>query len=185
MSSRDARPAPLTRIRRVSRFMAGLSLGVAGLIVLLDVLLWLDPAAIEASARDLLPDPTLLVEITPLAWNVAFVLTQLLMGLLVYALWQAFRLFRAFARGEVFTPEAGDRLRRIGAAFVVVPFAEVLGTGLITTLLTLNNPEGQQAVAFTLEPVHVILGLAGGLVLVIGWVMAEAARQAADLEQIV
>ncbi len=185
MSSHDSLPAPLARVRRVSRFMAGLSLVVAALIVLLDVLVWLDPAAVEAGARDLLPDPALLIEITPLAWTVAFVLTQLLIALLVYALWQAFRLFRAFGRGEVFTPEAGDRLRRIGAAFVVVPFAEVLGTGVTSTLLTLGNPEGQRAVAISVEPVHVILGLAGGLVLVIGWVMAEAARLSSDLEQIV
>jgi hypothetical protein len=185
MSSLDAVPSSLLRIRRVSRVMAGLSLGIAALILVLDALIWLDQAALEEGARDILPPRDIPFELTPLALTGGFVLMHLVVGLLVYALWQAFRLFGAFARGDVFTPEAGDRLRRIGTAFALVPFAQVLGTGATSFLITMNNPEGQRVFAITFDPAHLILGLAGGLVLVVGWVMAEAARLSSDLEQIV
>ncbi|GAB1479469.1 hypothetical protein MASR2M74_20330 [Paracoccaceae bacterium] len=154
------------------------------LILLLDVLLWLDRPAMERGAAMLLPAGTR-HELTATALIGGFVMAHLVMGLLLYALWQAHRLFAAFARGDILVPATGMRLFRVGLGFALVLPAQLLASGVTSLLLTWSNPSGGRALALSVDPAHAMLAVAGLLILTVGWVMTEAARIAEDNAQIV
>ncbi|NKX44646.1 DUF2975 domain-containing protein [Roseicyclus persicicus] len=177
-------PTPLARVQRLSRFFSRLALGLGALLVLLDVLVWLDRDALERGAALLLPEGTAYA-LTPVALAGGFVMGHLVLGLLLVALWQAHRLFAAFARGEILVPESGARLFRIGLAFALVLPAQMLGSAVASVLLTLGNPPGERVLSISVDPAHAMLAAAGLLILTVGWVMAEAARIADDNAQIV
>lgn len=177
-------PQPLDRVQRLSRIFSRLALGLAALILLLDALLWLDRSALERGAATLLPAGTLF-ELTATALVGGFVLAHLVMALLIYALWQAHRLFAAFASGVIFVAATGARLFRIGFAFTLVLPVQLLASGMTSLLLTWGNPAGERAFALSVDPAHAMLAAAGLLILTVGWVMAEAARIADDNAQIV
>jgi len=172
---------PLARVRRLSRLFSGLALGLAVLLIALDATLWLDRAAIERGAATLLPAGTP-HELTATALIGGFVLSHLVLGLLLFALWQAHRLFSAFAAGMILVPETGDRLFRIGLAFLLVPAAQLVASGAVTMLLTWGHG---RMVNLSIDPAHVMLGAGGLLIMTVGWVMAEAARIADDNAQII
>jgi hypothetical protein len=175
---------PLARVQRLSRILSRAALGLMALILLLDGLLWLDRPALERGAAMLLPEGTP-YELTATALIGGFVMAHLVMGLLLYALWQAHRLFAAFARGEILVPATGTRLFRIGLAFALVLPAQIVASGVTSLLLTWSNPSGGRALALSVDPAHAMLAVAGLLILTVGWVMAEAARIAEDNAQIV
>lgn len=175
---------PLARVQRLSRLLSRVALGLLALILLLDVLLWLDRPALERGAVTLLP-LGMPHELTATALIGGFVMAHLVMGLLLYALWQAHRLFAAFARGEIFVPATGKRLFRIGLGFAFVLPAQMVASGVTSLLLTWGNPSGGRALAVSADPAHAMLAVAGFLILTVGWVMAEAARIADDNAQIV
>lgn len=175
---------PLARVQRLSRLFSRTALGMLALILLLDVLLWLDRPALERGAAMLLPTGTP-HELTAIALIGGFVMAHLVMGLLLYALWQAHRLFAAFVRGEILVPATGTRLFRIGLGFALVLPAQIVASGVTSLLLTWGTPSGSRALALSVDPAHAMLAMAGLLILTVGWVMAEAARIADDNAQIV
>lgn len=177
-------PKPLARVQLLSRLFSRLALGLIAITLLLDLLLWLDRPALERGAAMLLPAGTP-HELTATALIGGFVMAHLVMGLLLYALWQAHRLFAAFAQGEIFVPATGVRLFRIGLAFALVLPAQLAASGVTSLLLTWSNPPKARALAFSVDPAHAMLAAAGLLILTVGWVMAEAARIADDNAQIV
>ncbi|WP_135449864.1 DUF2975 domain-containing protein [Tabrizicola caldifontis] len=175
---------PLARVQRLSRILSRLALVFMALILLLDLLLWIDRPALERSAAMLLPAGTP-HDLTTTALIGGFVVAHMVMGLLLYALWQAHRLFAAFAGGAILVPETGRRLFRIGLAFALVLPAQLAASGATSLLLTWRNPAGSRALTLSADPVHAMLAVAGLLILTVGWVMAEAARIAEDNAQIV
>jgi hypothetical protein len=177
-------PIPLARVRRVSRLLSRAALALMALLVLLDLLVWIDRAALERGAAALLPAGTPHA-LTPTALVGGFVLGHLVLALLLTALWQAHRLFAAFARGAILVAGTGDRLIRIGAVLALVLPARVAGNAIASVLLTWGNAPGERALAITVDPTDVMLAAAGLLILTVGWVMAEAARIAEDAAQIV
>lgn len=64
-----------------------------------------------------------------------------------------------------------------GLAFALVPPAQVLVTGALSTLLTWGNAPDGRVVAVWVDPAHAMLGAAGLLILTVGGIMAEAAHR--------
>lgn len=176
---------PLIRVQRLSRLFSRLALGLAALLVLLDVLLWIDRPELERAAAEVILPRGTPHELTATALIGGFVLSHVVLGLLLFALWQGHRLFSAFAEGEILVPMTGVRLFRAGLAFALVPPAQAIASGVTSLLLTWGNGQGARTLAVSIDPAHVMLGASGLLLLTVGWVMAEAARIAEDNAQIV
>lgn len=85
-------------------------------------------------------------------------------------------LFRQYAQGAILTETAARLIRRIGAALVVLAAVQFVIAPLQLLLLTAGNPPGARLVSIGITSEIVWLALAGGLLIVIGWAMAEAAR---------
>lgn len=146
---------------------------------------WLTPSWVEAYVV-----PHLGLQRVPVAFDlstrlVAFAASMIPMGVLLYLLRQAYALFDAFRVGNVFTAHAPVRLRRIGFCIVTLAFLRPITAMLLGLILTWGNPPGQRILALSLSIDDYMIAALGGLVLAIGHVMAEAARLADDVRQIV
>lgn len=173
------------RIGRVSRIMGWVTIALMLVLIAADIILWADrPTLQRVIGEEILP-PGTPFQLTPGVLAAAFLVGHIPFAITLWGLWNTLRLFRGFGDGAVFTVEAGRRLRNVGLALGALPFAQVLLSGLGSALLTMNNPEGQRHIAITLQDSHLVVGVAGGLLVVIGWVMAEAARIADDHRQII
>jgi Protein of unknown function (DUF2975) len=176
---------PAIKIRRISRVMVLVTVALALLLVVVDIWLWVDRSIfVDAARRQFLPSGAE-VELTSGIVVAGLALGQLSFALALWALWNVFALFRGYRDGAVLTVEAGRRLRHVGVAFCAFPFVQAAVSGLSSALLTMNNPPGERHLAIALEGGHLIIGVAGALMIVVGWVLAEAARIADDNRQIV
>lgn len=149
------------------------------------VWVWLTPSWVEAYVV-----PTLRLQSVPVALDAgtrltAFAASMVPMAVLLYLLHQAYELFDAFRLGQVFSPQAPIRLRRIGSCILALALLRPITSSLLGLILTWTNPPGQRILALSLSIDDYMIAALGGLVLAIGHVMSEAARMAEDHSQIV
>ncbi|HHL20403.1 MAG TPA: DUF2975 domain-containing protein [Aliiroseovarius sp.] len=98
----------------------------------------------------------------------------------LFVLWQLERLFGLYRRGDTLTTAPALRIRRIGLGVVAAALLSLLLRPVAGAILTLGNPAGERQLVVTLSSADIGLVLAGGLMVVIGWVMGEAARIAEE-----
>ncbi|QBY01939.1 DUF2975 domain-containing protein [Rhodophyticola sp. CCM32] len=105
-----------------------------------------------------------------------------LVGILltVYVLWQMRGLFACYKKGETLSAQCADRILRIGQGLVAVGIVGILSNTVTVLLLTMGNPPGERTLSISFTDGHVGFFMAGGLIVVIGWVMREAAQIAEE-----
>ncbi|MBO6625483.1 DUF2975 domain-containing protein [Boseongicola sp. H5] len=103
-------------------------------------------------------------------------------GLLLtfYVLWQMRGLFAYYKSGETLTARCAGQILRIGKGLVAIGVIGILSNTLIVLILTWGNPVGQRVLSVGFNDGDVGFILAGGLIVVIGWVMREAALVAEE-----
>ncbi|MBP2230296.1 hypothetical protein J2847_003599 [Azospirillum agricola] len=178
--SHSLRQKRQARIARVSRRLAGLMTALlvltpAGLALYAfafsDAMLtghpWL--AALRLPARSL--------SALDSALATAALLVAALPGL--WGLWELRALFRGFAAGLVFSPTSARRLRRFAASLMVSGLGEPVGSVLLSMAVLRSVPDGggpRGSLSLSTGDLSVVL--LGMVLLVIAWVMGEAAALA-------
>ncbi len=173
----------LARVRALSRRMQWLTLGGSVLALAFMALMWfwLSDAELEVALREILqPLAATPVQVTPAHRATGFLVTSGVLALLICALYQAHRMFGAFARGEVFAIGTAIRLRRMALALTALGLATPLTKTLLGLALAGAPGEPYWVVLFTLS--DYFLCLLGGLLLAIAWAMVEATRIAEENE---
>ncbi len=172
--------ATLDKIKRLSGWMFWISTVlccVLPVVVILAILRgWFDPVALVTRF------PTLPAATQPTAFQGAFVAV---VGVLsVYPMVIAFlnmrRLFGRYRCGEILTEPCARHILRVGQALFAVAAMTVLVPTLQMLILSWNNPPGDRIIAIGLDGSTLGFLLSGGLLIVIGWVMREAALVAED-----
>ena len=181
----DVSPASLQRMRRIS--IAVQLMAYAGMALLLvgPAVIWAQPDLVRS-----LVVPQLGLGHRPVALDREALVGGFLAGLTsaafyAYALWLTARLFGAFGRGDVFSPENVDRLRWLGWTLVAATAATPAARALQTAALTLGNPEGHRFVVVQIEPSTLAALLGGGVVVGFASVLREANRIADENRQFV
>lgn len=167
-------PSVSHRIARVSRMLICLAFLLASLLIASYAAMWTDAESLrEVIEKQILPPatPYLLTDFVRFS---GFVIGLLPLLAALGGLWFATHLFRLFERGEIFTQASGKRLIHIGAALAALLPAQIIMTGLASFLLTMSNPV--PSISFSFESTQMLAGFAGGLLIVVGWVLGEAAR---------
>lgn len=173
------------RIRTTSRFLKRLtSLGML-LILAVSITLAVVPAWFDAIINQAFPALPMATEMTLLKRIGLLVLFALPVSAMLYGLWHVRLLLAAYERGEIFTMTAADHIRRIGLVMAIYALGSVIIYTLATVLLTYDNPVGERQLAVSLSSNTYLSLLLGGLLIVIGWVMREAARLADENQQFV
>lgn len=173
------------RLGRLSAFMC-FAVAITGALVELALAwVWLSPDAVASLVvpRLGLANAPALID----GWTrfLCFLVSMVPMSVLLFMLHQSFGLFDAFRRGDVFTDQSLQRLRRIGLSVVALAPLRPLTATLLGVIMTSANPPGQRIVAFGIGIDDLFIAILGGLVVAIGHVMVEANRLADDSRQIV
>ncbi|CUX21200.1 MULTISPECIES: DUF2975 domain-containing protein [Agrobacterium] len=167
-------PSVSRRIGRVSRILIWLAFLLAGLLVAGYAAIWADAETLRTVIEDQILPPATPYRLTDLVRVTGFIIGLLPLVAALCALWFAIHLFRLFERGEVFMPASGKAIIHIGVALVAILPAQIIMTGFASFLLTMGNPV--PSISFSFESTQMLVGFAGGLMIVVGWVLGEATR---------
>lgn len=170
---------------KVCRRAGALAAATGAAFIFISAGLWLVPATAEFVARGQAKLQTQPITLT-LGVRLMCLGASVLHGaVLMWGLWTMRTLFRRLAAGEVFEIETGVLLRRFGTALLVyaglIPFLACLTVWLVT----MYNPPGSRLFIFGVGDQEIILALIGTLILVLGSVLADAARIADENRQII
>jgi len=167
-------PSISRRIARVSRILIWLSFVFAGTLIAAYVAIWADTETLRTVIEGQILPPATPYMLTDAVRVTGFVVGLLPLLAVLSGLWFAVLLFRLFERGEVFTQTSGKRLIQVGVALAALLPAQIVMTGSASFLLTVGNPV--PSISFSFESTQMLVGFAGGLMIVVGWVLGEATR---------
>lgn len=170
---------------RMKRWLAHAAAAVAIIILAGNALAWLHPDLAHYPARGMTALGDHPVMLTLDARLASLVVSTLHLGILAWALLTVRALFLRFADGKVLEVGTGRLLGRLGLALVVFAVATPVVRTLVTLLVTMHNPPGQKALAIGFSANELIIGLVGGLIVMTGEAMREAAVIADEHRQIV
>ncbi len=175
----------LVRVRAASRILKALTtlggLGVLAVAVAFAAV----PGWFDAVVPNAFPDLAPGTVITPVKRAGLLALMAVPLAAVLFGLWHVRLLFGTYARGEVFTAAAARHIRMTGLAMAANALAAIIAHSLGSVLLTYDNAPGARQFSIALGSDTYLLFLTGGLLIVIGWIMGEAARLADENRQIV
>lgn len=169
-----------TRLRRLCRVMQTATTVGIGLIALAMTLVFVIPDWTRNLLLARLGQAGADLPLTPGHLAAAAAITAVPVGIMLYGLWQARQLFAGFAAGQVFTLASARRLRDFAAAMLAQAVLGPLSSTALLLAFTLSNPPGERQIAITLSSNDCIALIAGGVLLAVAWVMAEASRIAEE-----
>jgi hypothetical protein len=165
--------------------MATLAVAIGVAFLLISAGLWLAPAGAEIIARGQARLQTQPITLTLSVRLLGLGVSTLHLMVLPWGLWTMRTLFGRLAAGEAFETQTGVLLRRFGTAVLVYAGLIPIVACVTVYLITMYNPPGEHLFIFGIGDHEVILALIGTLILVLGSVLAEAARIADENRQIV
>ncbi len=108
------------------------------------------------------------------------VLEMVEIAIIAYVLWQMRELFGFYKAGETLSARCAAQILRIGQGLVTLGVYGILSNTVIVLVLTLGNPPGSRTLSISFTDGDVGVMMAGGLMVVIGWVMREAVTAAEE-----
>ncbi|MEQ1695095.1 MAG: DUF2975 domain-containing protein [Hyphomicrobiaceae bacterium] len=146
---------------------------------------WFWPSTVETLVVPHLGLPIASVSLDGTTRLMGFLASMVPLGVLLYALHQAYQLFDRYRLGEVFSPEAPVRLRRIGFCMIALGVLRPLTNTALGLILTAHALPGQRILAIAISLDDYMIAAFGGLVLAIGHVMVAAASMADEHSKII
>ncbi|WP_288351077.1 DUF2975 domain-containing protein [uncultured Thalassospira sp.] len=175
-TSHAMKPDTLKNVRRLSTLLYW---GCAVAIVLQFLaipMVWYLPGWVEASTSQMTVS---LAELHALSgWQkYATMLVMMIPSLIMaYGLLHLRKMFGAFAHNAIFQPETIRHLKLFGVALLMQTLAKPL-TGAVTSVLaTFHRPAGERMLSIGLGNAEASTLFLGALIIVIAWVLGEAAR---------
>lgn len=184
----------LARIRGLSRWMRGLLVVAAVILVAALVGMWFftpeavlarglysflgvtAPAYTEPAAPVALPR----LHLGPAYRVLGFVLFGVVAALALRAIAHAHAMFSDFSRGDVLTVTSARHLRGIALLVTVFSVAVPALKTVLMLALTLANGPGGRYMMVGIDVSDILLGLLGGLLFTLAWAMEEAAQVAEE-----
>lgn len=178
------REGRMRRIRRLSRLMAAGCLITSVLLTVAMLFYWImTPANTLLSQVGMPPVPV--ADIGIFARTLAFAISMIPLGTLVYGLLSARRCFAAFAGGEIFSSAPIKRLKVFSIAVAASALLKPVVSAALSVLLSASNHAEPKTLVLNVGSDALIALIFAGTVAVIAWVMAEALDIADENKQFV
>ena len=176
---------PFGRIRSISRYLKIAALlgavGIGGLSLYFAAVPSVFDEQIMREYEHLLIDSGF----TPIKRIGLIILLAGPISLLIYAMWRISRLFACYERGRIFSTAAARHIRAAGTALAANGGLSIMTNTLAVLLLTYDNAPGKRMLEIEISSANYSTLLFGGLLIVIGWIMHEAARVANENRQFI
>ena len=148
-------------------------------IIVAYLALWLDPGTAHHAFGEMLPGISAEGVTTAQLW-IGATLGLIPVAILAIALWELRGFFALYRGGNVFPASAGDRLRRLGLWLILLAIATFAIRCSASVLFSWQLGEGQRQFAISISSSDIMLLLFGGLIRMIGRILAEAGRVAEE-----
>lgn len=170
------KPDTLHNVRRLSTVLYwGCALAIIFQFFIVPII-WYVPGWIETSSSQMtvsIADLHALSGWQKYATMLVMMIPSLIMA---YGLNHLRKMFRAFSRDIIFQPAPIRHLKVFGVALLVQTLAKPL-TGAVTSVLaTFHRPAGERMLSIGLGNAEASTLFLGALIIVIAWVLGEAAR---------
>lgn len=178
-------PWGATRLTRLAAIMCFVVAFGGALSEILLAWVWLSP---EWITKFVAPHVGLDPASVSLSWQtqlLGFSVSMIPLGVLLFALHQAYGLFDRYRLGDLFPESAPQRLRRIGLSMLALALLRPITAAILSVVLTYANAPGAKMLVIGLSLDDYMIAALGGLILAIGHVMVEAKKLADDVRQIV
>ena len=169
-------PDTLQNVRRLSSILYW----VCGLAIIFQFLvvpfIWYVPGWVETTSSQMTVSIADLHALS--GWQkYATMLVMMIPSLiLAYGLNHLRKMFGAFANNAIFQPEPIRHLKLFGIALLVQTLAKPLTGAATSVLATFHRPAGERMLSIGLSNAEASTLFLGGLIIVIAWVLGEAAR---------
>ncbi len=164
------------KIRNLARILYGVTwLAMIGLPVTIIAYLLtgeITPDALRAEY----PHISLPENISSQTFFIALMIRAIPIAVGLIILWHMQKLFALYMQGETLTLNCTHRILRIGQGLVCLGIASIVTTTAVIAYLSLGNPPGQRYLSISLGDAELRSLMAGGLLVIIGWISKEAAR---------
>ncbi|MBO0612930.1 DUF2975 domain-containing protein [Thiothrix fructosivorans] len=170
---------------RLKHWLAPAAKVISVLLLLSNTLLWWlsdGQALILKNFATLTNEP---LQLTPFGVWMGWGLSTLHLLIMMWGIWAMAGVFRWLAQGDYFHADIARQLRRFGVALMVFGVASPVVRLLMVLAVTLENPEGHQVIAISLEMNDVLVVLIGALMVMLAHALQAAAVIADDNRQIV
>ncbi|KGD88147.1 hypothetical protein JL37_26595 [Achromobacter sp. RTa] len=163
------------RIGRISRRFAGVCSALMAGAVALVVIYWatLDLATLNAKWMD---GVATVPSFPPLLRGACLALSLGLAWPVLLGLVHLRRLFRLYAAGVMFGERNVAALRGFGLSLALFAVAQLLYTPIMALTISSGNPPGQRLISVGIDAGVMVAAVAGGVLMVIAWVMDEARK---------
>ena len=158
---------------------------IAVLLLLSNALLWWLPDGQAIVVKHLATLASETMQVTPFALWMGWGISTLHLLIMVIGIWAMAGVFRLLAQRDYFHPDIVAQLQCFAWMLVIFGVTSPLALLLTVLMLTLENPEGHQAIVVSLEMNDVLVVLIGALMVMLAHALQEAAEIADDNRQIV
>ena len=174
----------MDRIRHLSRLMAIGCLFTSVLLVVAMLFYWAMTPPRTLLGQAGIPNASA-TEIDIFVRLLAFGISMVPLGTLIYGLLSARRCFDAFATGQIFSREPIGRLKAFSIAVAASAILKPVAGAALSVLLSFSNVAGAKTLALNIGSETLIALIFAGTVAVIAWVMTEALEIADEHKQFV
>ncbi|MBB6254135.1 DUF2975 domain-containing protein [Nitrospirillum iridis] len=184
MTVEQDRERRMGRIRRFSRLMGAGCLVTSGLLAAAMLFYWaMTPTHTLFGQAGIQIAPVMELDFSARA--LAFGISMVPLGALIYGLLNARRCFDAFAAGQIFSSEPIGRLKAFSIAVAASAILKPFTGAALSLFLSFNNSGEVRTVALSIGSDTLIALIFAGTVAVIAWVMTEALDIADENKQFV
>jgi DUF2975 family protein len=170
--------AAIGRLARLSRVMEMVTWFGIALIAILAIAAVLIQDWTRNIALAKLGQAGAALPVTPLGQAVAGLVLAIPVGVMIYGLLAARRMFAEFAHGEIFSERAARHLQSFAATVLAqAPLGPLTAAGF-SAALSLGTPPGQRAITIAFSINDYFALIVGGVLFAAATVMREAARLA-------
>lgn len=177
-----SQPQRLQKIRRTSLIFHKL---ITMLMVLLPTTVLLMWAFVDLKTLELGWSEAEIGPLTVFERIAAAALSTLPLSITLIALFNLRRLFGLYAQGNIFETANVRCFRNMGWALILIMPANVLFHSALSVLLSFDQMAGERMLAIGISSDDVGVAVVGGVIVIISWVMAEAADLSRDNAAIV
>ncbi len=164
------------RIKSTSRIFQILVMVLMGLLPLTACLAW---AFVDLNDLDFGYTAEEVGPLTSFERWTAGALSIIPLSVSLFALYNLQRLFGLYAAGKFFALENVRCFRNMGWALVAVVPLDILFNSALSVLLSLDQPAGERMLAISISSDDIGIAIIGAVIIIVSWIMAEAA----DLSQ--
>ncbi len=170
------------KIRRTSSVFRWIFIVFLVLLPVIHVVAWLHPDSVNVSGSfaffmGALPKGIKILH--PLDFSTKFY------GMLVGAIPLIFiecilyflvRLFRLYEQGIIFSIRNVKYFKKIGYSLLIYQLIDIVCSGLLSLILTMNNPPGFRTISMSFSGTNLTVLLTSFIIILISWIMTEGCR---------